>query len=124
MAVGMPEARSLLSEAALAIATSPKSNSAIVAVDKASDDVANRRTGEVPMHLRNAPVDGMADLGYGKGYKYAHSYPGNIVDQEFLPEEIRGFGHIKAAAMARMAPRREGLLARLGPEGSAASRAA
>lgn len=90
MAVGMPEARILLSEAALAIATSPKSNSAIVAVDKASDDVANRRTGEVPMHLRNAPVDGMADLGYGKGYKYAHSYPGNIVDQEFLPEEIRG----------------------------------
>lgn len=90
MAVGMPEARILLSEAALAIATSPKSNSAIVAIDKASEDVANRRTGEVPLHLRNAPVDGMADLGYGQGYRYAHDYPGNIVEQAFLPEEIRG----------------------------------
>jgi len=90
MSVGMPEARIILSEAALAVATSPKSNAAYKAIDRALEDVANRRTGEVPMHLRNAPAAGMTDLGYGKGYKYAHDYPGNIVDQEYLPEEIRG----------------------------------
>lgn len=90
MAVGMPEARILLAEAALAVATSPKSNSAYKAIDSALSDVAGRRTGEVPYHLRNAPVSGMADLGYGQGYKYAHDFPGNIVDQEYLPEAIRG----------------------------------
>ena len=90
MSVGMPEARIILAEAALAIATSPKSNSAIKAIDSAMQDVASRRTGEVPLHLRNAPVPGMADLGYAQGYKYAHDYPRHIVDQEYLPEEIRG----------------------------------
>ncbi len=82
MAVGMPEARILLSEAALAVATSPKSNAAYLAIDQALDDVNNRRTGEVPMHLRNAPAKGMSELGYGVGYKYAHDYPGHIVDQD------------------------------------------
>lgn len=90
MAVGMPEARILLAEAAIAVATSPKSNSAYLAVDRALTDVATRRTGEVPYHLRNAPAKGMADLGYGVGYRYAHDFPGHIVDQEYLPEEIRG----------------------------------
>lgn len=90
MSVGMPEARIILSEAALAVATSPKSNATIVAIDRAMNDVANRRTGEIPMHLRNAPAAGMADLGYGKGYKYAHDYAGNIVDQDYLPDAIRG----------------------------------
>jgi putative ATPase len=90
VAVGMPEARIILAEATLAVATSPKSNSAIKAIDHAMQDVASRRTGEVPMHLRNAPIKGMADLGYGEGYKYAHSYPGNIVEQEYLPEAIKG----------------------------------
>jgi putative ATPase len=90
MAIGLPEARILLAEAAVAVATSPKSNSAYAAVDKALADINSRRTGEVPMHLRNAPVKGMSDLGYGEGYKYAHSYAGNIVDQEYLPAEIRG----------------------------------
>ena len=90
MAVGMPEARIILAEAALGVATSPKSNSSCKAIDRALDDVASRRTGEVPLHLRNAPVSGLAGLGYGQGYKYAHDYPGNIVDQEYLPEEIRG----------------------------------
>ena len=98
MAVGMPEARILLAEAALAIATSPKSNSSICAVDQALQDVSSRRTGEVPMHLRNAPVKGMADLGYGKGYQYAHDYPGNIVDQEYLPAEIRGTVYYQPSA--------------------------
>ncbi len=90
MSVGMPEARIILSEAALAVATSPKSNSAYKAIDNALHDIDNRRTGEVPMHLRNAPVSGMSGLGYGQGYKYAHDFPGNIVEQEYLPEAIRG----------------------------------
>lgn len=88
--VGMPEARILLAQATIAVATSPKSNSAYVAIDKALTDVATKRTGEVPYHLRNAPAKGMADLGYGVGYRYAHDFPGNIVEQEYLPEEIRG----------------------------------
>lgn len=94
MAVGMPEARIILSEAALAVATSPKSNSAL-AIDAAMQDVENRRTGQVPMHLRNAPVAGMGDLGYGKGYRYAHAFPGHIVDQNYLPEEMLGTVYYK-----------------------------
>lgn len=93
--VGMPEARIILSEAALAVATSPKSNATVVAIDKAMNDINERPTGDVPMHLRNAPVEGMADLGYGKGYRYAHDYPGNIVEQEYLPEAIRGTQYYK-----------------------------
>ena len=88
--VGMPEARLLLSHAAVMIATSPKSNSCCTAIDKAMHDVETKTTGEVPMHLRNAAAKGMQELGYGKGYKYAHDYPGNIVRQEYLPEEISG----------------------------------
>lgn len=88
--VGMPEARIILSHAALTVATSPKSNAAYMAVDAALNDVATKRTGEVPMHLRNPVTEGMKELGYGDGYKYAHDYPGNIVDLEFLPEEMRG----------------------------------
>ena len=90
MAVGMPEARILLAEAAVAVATSPKSNAAYLAIDAALEDINTRRTGEVPMHLRNAPVKGMAEQGYGQGYKYAHDFPGHIVDQAYLPEEVRG----------------------------------
>jgi putative ATPase len=89
-AVGLPEARILLSAAALAVATSPKSNSAYAAIDKAAADITKRRTGEVPMHLRNAPASGMAEQGYGQGYKYAHDFPGNYVEQDYLPEEVRG----------------------------------
>ena len=88
--VGMPEAKLILAHAAIMVATSPKSNSCYMALDKAMRDVETKRTGEVPMHLRNAPVKGMERLGYGKGYKYAHDYPGNIVRQEFLPEEVAG----------------------------------
>lgn len=90
VAVGLPEARLLLAEAAVAVASSPKSNATSAAIWAAEADIQARRTGEVPMHLRNAPAKGMADLGYGKGYRYAHDYPGNIVEQEFLPEAIRG----------------------------------
>jgi len=88
--IGMPEARLLLAHAAVMVATSPKSNSCYKALDKAMHDVETKRTGEVPMHLRNAPVKGMSDQGYGIGYKYAHDYPGNIVKQEFFPDEMKG----------------------------------
>ena len=90
MAVGMPEARILLSEAAIVVATSPKSNASYLAINKAMQDVEQKRTGEVPMHLRNAPAKGMADLGYGVGYKYAHDFEGHIVDQQYLPDEMKG----------------------------------
>lgn len=88
--IGMPEARILLSHAAVYVATSPKSNAAYMAIGKASHLIETQETGEVPMHLRNAPIDGMADLGYGQGYKYAHDYEGNYVDQNYLPEEVLG----------------------------------
>ncbi len=89
--VGMPEARILLSHAAVMVATSPKSNSAYVAIDQALKDVETKNTGEAPMHLRNAAARGMESLGYGVGYKYAHDFPGNIVDDmEYMPEVMRG----------------------------------
>lgn len=88
--IGMPEAKIILSHAAIMVATSPKSNSAYVAISKAMNDVENKRTGEVPMHLRNPVTQGMKELGYGEGYKYAHDYPGNIVDQQYLPDEMKG----------------------------------
>ncbi|HOQ01773.1 MAG TPA: replication-associated recombination protein A [Acetivibrio clariflavus] len=88
--VGMPEARIILAHAAIAVATSPKSNSCYAAINKALSDVESKNTGEVPMHLRNAVTSGMSDLGYGKGYKYVHDFPGNIVDQQYLPDEMMG----------------------------------
>lgn len=88
--IGMPEGRIILAQAAVMVATSPKSNASYSAVNKALEDIASKPTGEVPMHLRNAVTTGMKDLGYGQGYKYAHDYPGNIVKQEYLPEVMKG----------------------------------
>lgn len=88
--LGMPEARIILSHAAITVATSPKSNACYTAINKALSDVESKNTGEVPMHLRNAVTSGMGNLGYGKGYKYAHDFPGNIVDQDYLPSEMKG----------------------------------
>ena len=90
MMVGMPEAKLLLAHAAVMVATSPKSNSCYAAINKALHDIETKRTGEVPMHLRNAAAKGLDELGYGKGYKYSHDYPGNIVKQDFLPKEMLG----------------------------------
>ncbi|MCL2060733.1 MAG: replication-associated recombination protein A [Oscillospiraceae bacterium] len=87
--VGLPEAQLILSEAALYIATCPKSNSACVAIGRAMGDVESMPTGEPPMHLRNAVTDGMANLGYGKGYLYAHNYENNYVPLQFLPDEVK-----------------------------------
>ena len=87
--VGLPEAQLILAEAAVFIATCPKSNSSAVALWRAMDDIENIPTGEPPMHLRNAVTDGMANLGYGDGYKYAHNYENNYVALQFLPDEVR-----------------------------------
>ncbi len=86
--VGHPESRILLSQCAIYLANSAKSNSSYKAINSALELV--RKTGDlsVPLHLRNAPTKLMKDLDYGKQYKYAHDYPGNFITQEFLPKEI------------------------------------
>ncbi|WP_345725280.1 replication-associated recombination protein A [Sinomicrobium weinanense] len=88
--IGYPESRIILSQCAIYLATSPKSNTAYMAINKAQEAV--RQTGDlsVPLHLRNAPTKLMKELGYGEKYKYAHDYTGNFVDQEFLPDELKG----------------------------------
>ena len=88
--VGMPEARIILAEAAVYVATSKKSNSAYLAIDKALNDVKNKDTGEVPMHIRNAVASGMEQFGYHQGYKYPHDYPGHYVEQQYLPDKMLG----------------------------------
>ena len=87
--IGMPESRIILSECTIYLATSPKSNSAYSAIDAALAEVRESGHLPVPLHLRNAPTKLMKDLGYGKEYKYAHSYEGNFVDQDFLPAQIK-----------------------------------
>lgn len=89
-AIGMPEARIVLSEAAIYLATSPKSNSAYMAINKALSFVGQEPPHEVPLHLRNAPTQLMKDMDYGAGYRYAHDYPNHFVQQEFLPEGMEG----------------------------------
>lgn len=89
--IGMPEARITLAETTIYLATSAKSNSAYEAINKALHMVEHDTTNRpVPLHLRNAPTKLMGDLGYGTDYKYAHSYAGNFVQQEFLPESLSG----------------------------------
>ena len=88
--VGYPEGRILLSECALYLASSPKSNRAYKAIDLAMEKVKQTGNLQVPIHLRNAPTKLMKDLGYGKGYQYAHDFKNQFVDQEFLPDEISG----------------------------------
>ncbi|MCQ2313757.1 MAG: replication-associated recombination protein A [Bacteroidales bacterium] len=88
--IGWPESRIILSQTATYLASSPKSNAAVVAIDKAQAIVRETGNLSVPLHLRNAPTKLMKDLGYHDGYKYAHDYQGNFVEQEFLPDEISG----------------------------------
>lgn len=88
--IGNPEARIILSETAVYLAVSPKSNSTYNAINEAMAFVKKTGNLPVPLHLRNAPTKLMKDLDYGKEYKYAHSYEGNFTDLEFLPEEISG----------------------------------
>ena len=89
--IGMPEARITLAETTIYLATSPKSNSAYAAINKALAMVERDTTNRpVPLHLRNAPTKLMGDMGYGANYRYAHDYTGNFVVQEFLPESLSG----------------------------------
>ena len=88
--IGMPEARIPLSECAIYLASSPKSNSAYLAVNTALEVAKQTRGAAVPLHLRNAPTALMSDLGYSDGYKYAHDFPGHFVDLEFMPNELKG----------------------------------
>lgn len=88
--IGWPESRIILSEAAIYLATSPKSNSSYMAIDQALTKVSETGDQPVPLHLRNAPTKLMKNIGYGNEYKYAHSYSGNFIADNFLPEDIKG----------------------------------
>ena len=88
--VGMPEARIILSEAAVYVATSKKSNATYLGINKALEDVKTKDTGEIPMHIRNAPVEQMKQLGYHEGYLYPHDFPGHWVEQQYLPDKMIG----------------------------------
>lgn len=88
--IGYPEGRILLSECAIYLATSPKSNAAYKAIDTALEKVKATGNLQVPLPLRNAPTQLMKEMGYGTGYKYAHDYENQFAEQEFLPEELKG----------------------------------
>ncbi|MDI6615640.1 MAG: replication-associated recombination protein A, partial [Syntrophaceae bacterium] len=88
--IGLPEGELALAQAAVYLATAPKSNALYTGFGTVKEDI--RKTGSlpVPLHIRNAPTRLMKDLGYGKGYRYAHNFPGAHVPQEYLPEKLRG----------------------------------
>lgn len=88
--IGMPEGNLALAEAAVYLATAPKSNSLYTAYSKVQQEVKTGRNDPVPLHLRNAVTGLMKDIGYGKDYKYAHNFPGHVVEQEHLPDSLRG----------------------------------
>lgn len=88
--VGMPEARIILAEAAVYVSESRKSNASYLGINKALEDVRNKDTGTIPMHIRNAPIDTMKLHGYHDGYKYPHDYPEHKVEQQYLPDKMLG----------------------------------
>jgi putative ATPase len=96
--VGWPEARIILSQCTIYLATSPKGNGAYMAINRAQEEV--RRSGNlgVPLPLRNAPTALMKELGYGKNYLYSHDFPGNFVQQDFLPNELKGNSFFSAGS--------------------------
>lgn len=99
--IGMPECRIILGQTVTYLASSPKSNASYVAIDEAMAIAAKTAHLPVPLHLRNAPTSLMKQLGYSKGYQYAHDFPGNFVDQEFLPDELKGKSIYKPGNSAR-----------------------
>ena len=99
--VGMPEARIPLAQAALYIATAPKSNSVLVGIDQAMQFVRNKPTGSVPLHLRDAHYHGAKEFGHGVDYKYPHNYPDNYIDQRYWPEEISQVSFYQPACNGR-----------------------
>lgn len=102
--IGMPEARIPLAEACIYVAVSPKSNAAYAAVNQAVSDLRNKECGEIPRHILNAPLAGMAEnLNYGVGYKYAHDYSGALVAQQFLPDKLSGTHYYEPTANGKEA---------------------
>jgi putative ATPase len=106
-AIGYPEARIILSQCAIYLATSPKSNSSYTAIKKAQQAVRMQGDLSVPMSLRNAPTKLMKDLGYGEAYAYAHDHPGNFVPMEFLPDDLSGNSFYRPGDNSREAGIRE-----------------
>ena len=88
--IGMPEARIILAEATIAVATAPKSNASYNAINQALADVDAGMIGQVPLHLRNAPTKLMKEWGNHEGYRYAHDWPGAVAPQQYLPDELKG----------------------------------
>jgi putative ATPase len=88
--IGMPEARILLAHAATYVARSPKSNAAYLGIENALADVGSKDTGTIPLHIRNAPAEGMKQEGYHVGYKYPHDFPNHEVEQQYLPDKMLG----------------------------------
>jgi putative ATPase len=99
--VGFPEARIILSQCAIYLASSPKGNAAYLAIDEAIALVKEDPNAPVPLHLRNAPTKLMKELGYGKEYAYSHQYPGNFVHQQYLPDGIENHSFFHAGSSAR-----------------------
>ncbi len=100
-AVGWPEARLILAQCTIYLASSPKGNASYMAMNRAQKLVKETGNLGVPLPLRNAPTKLMKELGYGEGYKYSHDFPGNFVQQDFLPEEIAGTNFFKAGSSAK-----------------------
>ena len=88
--IGLPEARIILAEAAVYVATAPKSNASYMGIESALNAVKNSHTGDVPNHLKDAHYKGASKLGHGDGYLYAHNYPDHYVRQQYLPDELIG----------------------------------
>lgn len=99
--IGWPESRIILAEGAVYLATSPKSNASYMAIENAQATVNEKGDLSVPLHIRNAPTKLMKDLGYHKDYKYAHSFEGNFVKDNYLPEEIKGTKFYKPGSNPR-----------------------
>lgn len=97
--LGMPEARIVLSEAAIYVATAPKSNAAIMAIDDALAEVQSSGNLPIPVHLQDAHYKGAAKLGHGKGYQYAHDYPNHYVAQQYLPTQLSGTAFYRAGEL-------------------------
>jgi len=93
--VGLPEAKLILSQVVLYLATAPKSNAAKTAINEAENDILNERLEPIPLHLRNAPTKLAKKLGYGKDYKYPHNFPENFITEDYLPENLKGKKYYK-----------------------------
>ncbi|RBP98664.1 AAA family ATPase [Bifidobacterium aemilianum] len=125
--VGMPEARIILSEAVIAVATAPKSNASYMAINEALADVDAGRIGQVPLHLRNAPTKLMKQWGNHEGYQYAHDAPGAVAQQQYMPDELVGHRYYQPNDRGyehELAPRLNRIREILGQKGSDSASAA